>query len=372
MRRLGLVLVSTLLAVIGAVPAHASTHVAVARPLPPVEPPPTVTAESWILYDESWGAVLGSFDADEPRAMASTTKIMTGLVAIENLTPGLEVEISERAAGVGEAEVGLVPGEVLPVDQLITALLVRSANDAALAVAEAIGGSVEGFVRMMNDRAAELGLEQTSFANPHGLDADGHHTSARDLLRLTVAAMETPTFAERVATRRFRLPDAPDGTERIAEATNRLLFDDPGAIGVKTGFTARAGLVLVAAAERDGRMLYAVVMGSDPPGGHFADATALLDHGFEDFRMLELVMEGSSTPDPLDGLDTGQGALAREAAAHALVHLGAAGLLGIEAPETEPVEEPESEPPPTATTTPPLPGPGEVLRWFFGEDSDGG
>lgn len=342
------------------------------RPMPPVAPPPAVTAESWILYDDTYGIVLAAHEADTPRPMASTTKIMTAIVALEHETPGQEVTVSERAAAVGEAEIGLVAGERLPVDQLITAFLVRSANDAAMAVAEAIGGTVEGFVRLMNEEAERLGLEHTAFVNPHGLDAPGHHTTARELLEMSLAAMSLPTFPERVATERFRIPDAPDGTVRVAETTNLLLDEYPGAIGVKTGYTSKAGLVLVAAAERDGRRLYAVVMGSDGPRAHFRDATALLDHGFADYGIVPLVL--SDTPLVLAN-DVGPELVRREADVRTLVHLASRGLLGVPIPAPEPApaapttpETPTTVEPSAGEPAPALPGLDAAFRWFFGGD----
>lgn len=280
----------------------------------PVAPPPSVTAESWILYDDTYDVTLASAGADVERPMASTTKIMTALVALERADPEEIVTVSPRAAAVGEAEIGLVPGEQFLLRTLLTTMLVRSANDAAVAVAEHVGGSVEGFVALMNAKAEELGLEHTHFANPHGLDAPGHYSSARDLLTMARVAMEDPEFERAVRTRRVALRPAPDGSERVAETTNRLLASYPGAIGVKTGFTGQAGLVLVAAAERDGRRLYAVVMGAEGPGAHFADARALLDYGFERFTLVPTIMKGEPPARIADEELTGEAAL--EALAH--------------------------------------------------------
>lgn len=252
--------------------------------------PPDVTASSWILFDDTYGKVLADHNADTPRPMASTTKIMTALLALERGNLDDPVLISQSAADVGEAEIGLEAGEVWTLRQLLTAMLVRSANDAAEAVAEYIGGTQAHFVELMNQRARELGLRQTSFANPHGLDAPGHFTTARELLELTLVAMQNPVFAELVHTRTAVLPPAPDGTERVAQTTNELLGSYPGAFGVKTGFTNLAGLVLVAGAQRDGRRLYTVVMGSKD---HFGDAAALLDYGFDQYEVVRAVSAGA-------------------------------------------------------------------------------
>ncbi len=289
----------------------------------PVPPPPEVTATSWILYDATYDITLASREADAERPMASTTKIMTALVALERNDPDELVTVSRRAAAVGEAEIGLVPGEQFLLRTLLTTMLVRSANDAAVAVAEHVGGDVETFVDLMNAKASELGLEHTHFANPHGLDARGHYSSARDLLTMARTAMQNPEFARAVRTRRVALRPAPDGTERVAESTNRLLVSYPGAIGVKTGFTGGAGLVLVAAAERDGRRLYAVVMGSEGPGAHFADASALLDYGFEQLGLVPTLMAGRLPVSHADG------ELMAEAAFEALAHTGSVDALRL-------------------------------------------
>jgi serine-type D-Ala-D-Ala carboxypeptidase (penicillin-binding protein 5/6) len=336
----------------------------------PVPPPPQVGAETWILYDDTYGVVLAADDPDERRALASTTKIMTALLAIEHGDLDRLVTVSSRAASVGEASIGLVAGEQVPLRALVAALLVRSGNDAATAVAEAVGGSVEGFVRLMNERAAELGLENTSFANPHGLDAADHYSSAADLLALSLVAMENPEFARYAESRKIAIRDSPTGIRRVATSTNRLLETYDGAIGVKTGFTSRAALVMVAAAERDGRRLYAVVMGSGGRGGHFDDAAALLDYGFSEFGVVPVISAGA----PYATLRT-SGTVERLQAlgsVEVLVHLAGAGLLDppslavqsdqavltATAPGDEPVVVELGRPEPAA-----LPGLAEAVDW---------
>lgn len=283
------------------IPAAAAPLVIPAPPRPGglvVPDGPTVSAASWVLYDADAELILGSDHPDQERAMASTTKIMTALVALKYGNPDDLVTVSTRAADVGESEIGLVAGEEFPLRLLVTALVVRSANDAAMAVAEHVGGSVEGFVEMMNEEAAELGLRHTHFENPHGLDDPGHYSSAEDLVTMALAALQYPEFREMTTTERARFPEAPDGTKRVIESTNKLLDDYQGAFGVKTGYTGQALLVLVAAAERDGRTLLAVVMGSEGAGGHFVDATRLLDWGFAHFRGVGLVAAGQPYDPP--------------------------------------------------------------------------
>jgi len=292
-RRSFVVLLSLILALlVGSAPLAAAT-IAEVPPLPVfggfAGAPPQVTAATWILYDDTFGETLAEHNADLSRPMASTTKIMTAIVALENGDLDQQITVSQQAVDVGEAEVGLVTGETLTLRQLLTSMLVRSGNDTAMAVAEGIGGTVEHFVQMMNDKAAEMGLANTHFANPHGLDAEGHFTSARDLLTMALYAMQNPVFATAVRTQTVRLPDAPDGTIRVVRTTNQLLGSYQGAIGVKTGYTSLAGHMLVAAAERNGRRLYAVVMGSKDS---FGDAASLLDYGFSEFGVIDVIMSG--------------------------------------------------------------------------------
>ena len=246
----------------------------------PAPVPPVLEAESWLLFDDRNEVALAEENAAARRAMASTTKLMTALLAVEIGDLSSPVQVSPEAAGVGEAGVDLVEGEVFLLRTLVRAFLIRSGNDAAFAVAEHVGGSVEEFVAMMNRRAAELGMDDTSFANPHGLDHPDQYSTARDLLTLTREALEHRELAEAVATRHISLRDAPSGEERVFSNTNDLLFEYEGMVGVKTGYTGAAGRVLVAAAERQGRRLISVVMDSED---HFADTELLLDYGFDFF-----------------------------------------------------------------------------------------
>jgi D-alanyl-D-alanine carboxypeptidase len=312
-------------------------------------------APAWTLYDASTGLLLADMAADEERAIASVTKIMTALVALEMSSLDELVTISERAARTGEKEIGLVPGEQLTMEALLKALLVASANDAATAIAEHVAGSVTDFVVLMNQKADELGLTNTRFANPHGLDAPNHYSSAADLVTLTMAAMEYPEFRDAVRSQVLVFPDAPDGTRRVTTTTNLLLGAYAGAVGVKTGFTSRAQLTFVAVAERQGRTLYAVVLGSEGNQAHFADASALLDYGFGEKGILWTLLRGvpytsmveRAGPEPL------------------AVQAGVEALLSVTAPEVaaEPatVEVAPPEGPSVAITRIPAPGPGSLM-----------
>lgn len=238
--------------------------------------PPRLTAEAWILVDVDSGVVLAESNADEIRPMASVTKIMTAMVVVDHVALDDRVRISPEAAAVGESEIGLVTGEVWTVDALLNALLIRSGNDAAVALAEHVAGSIPAFADLMNEKATALGLENTSFRNPHGLDEEGHHTTARELSEIAMAALDYPELRKIMATRLISFRPDPSGIARDAENTNKLLGVYPGVTGMKTGYTGKAGRVLVSLHERNGRTLIGVVMGSDD---HFDDSRRLLDWG---------------------------------------------------------------------------------------------
>jgi len=269
----------------GAAPAHAA-----------VPPAPAVTAEGWVVYDPHDEVVLAGHEADAARRMASTTKIMTALLAIEAGALGNSVTVSAAAATAddvpGAATLGLVAGQQLPMRALLPALLLRSGNDAAAAVAEHVAGSRTAFVALMNARAAELGLTQTHFVDASGLTDDPtHRASPRDLAALAVVAMQHPEFAEWVDSATLSVP--PFGA---LDNRNELVGTYAGATGVKTGFTTLAGLCLVASATRDGRDLYVTVLDSavDPARRqHFVDSAALLDYGFAGWRRAQPVPNGA-------------------------------------------------------------------------------
>lgn len=261
---------------------------------------PALTAPAWILYDADAGVVIASQNADEERPMASVTKIMTALVVVENADLDALVRISASAAGTGEAEIGLVRGERWSVSDLLAAVMIRSGNDAAVALAEHVGGSVEGFADLMNAKAESLGLEHSHFVNPHGLDADGHYTTAADLVVMAEAALADPYLARLARTSRITFKPDPSGVSRVASSTNRLLGLYPGVVGLKTGFTNDAGRVLVSVLQRNGRTLIGVVMGSED---HFDDSRRLLDYGYKfmdlESRFLAPLVEeegGGGTP----------------------------------------------------------------------------
>lgn len=320
--------------------------------------PPSISAASWILYDESTDMVLAEWDADTRRPMASITKIMTVILAFENGDMSDEVVVSETAAGQGGQEMGLVAGETVTLGALVRAAMVRSGNDAAAAIAEHIGGSVEGFVEMMNERAVELGMEDTRFANPNGLDAGGHYSSARDMLVLGRQAMSMPEFEELARSRVLVFPDAPDGTQRSAANTNRILNSYEGVIGVKTGETPNAGLTYVGAAERNGRRLFAVVFRSVGQRAHFTDAIALYDWAFGELGIqgtLALEIPYQPIAERVD-----ESPLLVEANAESILHTAAQGLTA-DPPQPPGQEELPAPPPEIDITRHPDPAPDSVL-----------
>lgn len=251
---------------------------------------PEISASAAYLLDTSTGEALYEKNPDLQLPMASTTKIMTALVTLENASLEEQVVISERAQGTGESSAWLEKGEVLTVDQLLHALMVQSANDSAVALAEHVAGSVEDFVAMMNERALALGARHTRFANPHGLDQDGHYTTARDLAIMAACAMRNPTFRELVVSDGYEIPWPGHPYPRVMVNHNKFLKMYPQATGIKTGYTSRAGKCLVASAIRDGRELISVVLNG---GESYWDQTVrLMDYGFDAFTQVRFASAG--------------------------------------------------------------------------------
>lgn len=244
------------------------------------------SARAHILMEASTGAVLAQRNPDTRLPMASTTKIMTALVVAETLPLSLQVVIPPEAVGVEGSSVYLIEGETLTVEELLYALLLESANDAAVALACAVSGSVEEFVERMNRRAADMGLSVTHFRNPHGLDADDHYTTARELALISRAALENETICTIVSTQKKIIRLHGDEGVRLLVNHNRLLRAYDGCIGLKTGYTEKTGRCLVSAAERDGVRLIAVTLGAPDD---WQDHEHLLDYGFSRCEAVGLV-----------------------------------------------------------------------------------
>lgn len=244
-----------------------------------------LSAGSSILIDATSGEVLYSSNSAQKMPMASTTKIMTAVVAIESAPLDTRIKIPKEAVGIEGSSIYLCENEVLTLEELLYALLLASANDAATAIAISIGGGVDGFADMMNETAKRLGLTNTHFDNPHGLDSDSHYTTAKDLADLTAYALTLPEFKRIVSTYKHSIPfdNTPDG--RLLVNHNKLLRSYQGAIGVKTGFTKKSGRCLVSAAERNGVVLIVVTLNAPDD---WRDHTRLLDYGFDNYENVSL------------------------------------------------------------------------------------
>ena len=251
---------------------------------------PGVSAECCALYDAENRVMLCGKNADAPHAMASTTKIMTALVAIEAMPLDTVVTVPRDACGVEGSSVYLKEGERYTLRSLLYALLLQSANDAAEAIAYAVAGGIPAFTEKMNARAKALGLTVTHFENPHGLDAVGHVTTASELARIACEALKNQDFYEISKTRRYAFCGTNGENPRTLINHNKMLYLYEGAAGGKTGFTKSCGRCLVSSAERDGLLLVAVTL--DAPSD-WADHTALLNYGFEAYESRVIAPAGT-------------------------------------------------------------------------------
>jgi serine-type D-Ala-D-Ala carboxypeptidase (penicillin-binding protein 5/6) len=249
-----------------------------------------VGAPAAFLVDLDTGRVLYEKGARDRRPMASTTKILTSLVVLERAALDDVVNVSPRAPGVAGGKIGLKRGEKRSVRELLSAMMLSSGNDAAVALAEHVGGSETGFNELMNERALALGAGDSRFANAHGLDGGaGHYSTAADMALITQAALKDPYFRRLVGTRRYSWFDLGSAEPKRLANSNLLLQDYPLATGVKTGFTSQSGYCLVATAEHEGRSVLAVVFGSQSREASFADARVLLDWGLKSFAVKPVV-----------------------------------------------------------------------------------
>lgn len=242
--------------------------------------PFTVDAKGAVLIDADSGRILFGQNENQMLPMASTTKIMTALLALENASLTDTVTTGKNASGVTGTSMYLAVDEQLSMEHMLYGLMLRSGNDAAVAIAEHISGSVNEFADLMNRKAGEIGAD-AHFINPHGLDADGHKASALGLAKIMREAMKLESFRTITSTSRKVVPWVGNEYSRVLENKNRLLKDYEGATGGKTGYTSKAGRCLVFCAERDGLSLIGVVLNCPT---WFETATRLLDYGFENFR----------------------------------------------------------------------------------------
>lgn len=250
--------------------------------------PEGISAVSAIVMEAQTGTVLYEKNADEHRAMASTTKIMTALLTIEAGDPDREFTVDPLAIRVEGTSMGLREGDRVSRRDLLYGILLPSGNDAANAAAVSVAGSIPAFVERMNERAQQLGLSDTHFVTPSGLDADGHYTTARDLAKLAAFAMRDELFREIVSCTSADVEFGNPPYQRTLYNSNKMLRRYSGAIGVKTGFTDNARRCLVSAAERDGVTLVAVTLNAPDD---WNDHTKMLDYGFTQVRAYPLGVE---------------------------------------------------------------------------------
>lgn len=242
-----------------------------------------ISAENAILMDAQTGRILYEKNLDKQSLIASTTKIMTALIVCEQSNVLDRVRIPKEAVGIEGSSMYLKEGEVLTVQDLLYGLMLHSGNDAAVALAIYCGGTVEGFAELMNDKAHRLGMHNTHFVNPNGLDSPGHYSTARDMAILAAYAMENPIFAKTVSTKTVNVG------QRSLRNHNRLLWQLEGADGVKTGYTKAAGRILVSSCTRQGRRLIAVTMHDR---NDWKDHQQLMETGFANYTVKQIVTKG--------------------------------------------------------------------------------
>lgn len=242
-----------------------------------------LSAASSVCIDLDSGRILYAYNENQPMQIASTTKIMTALVVLENCSLQEKVKIPKEAVGIEGSSLYLKAGEVISVQDLLYGLMLQSGNDAAVALAIHCAGSVEYFANMMNSKAKELGLNNCHFVNPHGLSEEGHLCSAYDLAVIAAQAMNNPDFAAIVSAKSYSFGN------RTVVNHNKLLRIYEGAVGIKTGFTKAAGRTLVGAAEKNGQTLITVTLSAP---NDWNDHVQLFDYGFKNFPETEIICDG--------------------------------------------------------------------------------
>ena len=239
-----------------------------------------------LIYDRASGNILYEKNGNKQTPMASTTKIMTAIVVLENSNLSDVVTIDSKAAGTGGSRLGLKKNDKITVNDLLYGLMLRSGNDAAVALANYVGGSIQGFASMMNNKAKELGLANSHFVVPHGLDNDGHYTTAYELAKMANYALKIDKFKEIVSTKSTTINI--NGYPKAINNTNQLLGSIEGVYGVKTGFTNGAGRCLVSACERDDLDIITVIIGADTTNQRTADTIKLINYTYNNFEILNI------------------------------------------------------------------------------------
>lgn len=260
------------------------------------------SAKSAILIEADHGSVIYEKNASQRLTMASTTKIMTAICAIEEGNPEKKVKIAPEAVGVEGSSIYLKHGEELTLRELVYGLMLNSGNDAAVAIACAVSGDVKSFAELMNKKAKKIGVKNTQFKNPNGLDEEGHYTTAADLAAITAYALKNEEFRKIVSTYQTTITGNDEAPKRFLTNHNKLLKRYEGCIGVKTGFTKKSGRCLVSAAERNGVTLVAVTLSAPDD---WTDHTNMLNYGFEHVHSKTMAKEGEvlSTLEVKNGIE---------------------------------------------------------------------
>lgn len=247
---------------------------------------PNTNSRACVIIDRNTNAVLYGKNENQKRKMASTTKIMTATIIIENCNLNETVEISKKAAGTGGSRLGLKAGDKITIRDLLYGLMMRSGNDSAVALAEYAGGSIECFAEKMNQKASDLGLNNTHFETPHGLDSDEHYTTAYELALLSNYALNNKIFAQIVGTKEYTITI--NGYPKQLSNTNELLGNLDGVYGIKTGFTNGANRCLVTACKRNNMDIICVVLGADTKNFRTQDSVKLINYIFDNFKPVNI------------------------------------------------------------------------------------
>lgn len=247
---------------------------------------PDVNSRACVVIDRKTNSVLFGKNENTKKKMASTTKIMTATIIIEKCNLSDTIEISKKAAGTGGSRLGLKTGDKITVLDLLYGLMLRSGNDAAVALAEYAGGDINGFAELMNAKALDLGLTNTHFETPHGLDSNEHYTTAYELALLSNYALNNPTFAKIVGTKNYTITI--NGSPKALSNTNELLGNMEGVYGIKTGFTNGANRCLVTACKRNNIDIICVVLGADTKKFRTIDSIKLINYVFNNFVVYDL------------------------------------------------------------------------------------
>lgn len=247
---------------------------------------PTLNSRIAVAYDRKSGEVIWGKDENKRTAMASTTKIMTAIVTLENCDLTQTVTISKKSAGTGGSRLGLKVDDKITMNDLLYGLMLKSGNDAAVAIAETVGGSVEGFAELMNEKAKKLKLENTHYVTPHGLDDPEHYTTAVELAKLADYALQNETFAKIVNTKNYTVTI--NGYPKSISNTNELLGYLEGVNGVKTGFTNNAGRCLVTSVNRNGFEIITVILQADTKKFRTADSIKLIEYIYKNYEPVNI------------------------------------------------------------------------------------